>query len=88
MSHIAGKLPTLRERRDALGLSAQAVADKVAQLLGEPSRTGQSITNIENRGCRDHYVIKALAKIFSTSEDEMAEITAPTDIQNKLLSST
>lgn len=85
MPEVTETLPTLRELRDSHGLSAQSVADKVAQILGESSRTGQSITNIEMRGCRDHYIIKALARVFEMPEDKVAAIIAPSDIQNKML---
>ena len=59
------------------GLSAQSVANEVARLLGETSRTGESIVMIEQRGSSDWYVIHALAEVYNRSAAEIALAGAP-----------
>jgi hypothetical protein len=68
---------SLRSLRGSFNLSAREVAEKVAEILGEESRTGESIAMIERRGTKDHYVISALAQIFGVTTDRMATITRP-----------
>jgi len=77
----AETLSPLRRIRDAMnsgnGLSAQSVADKVAEILGESSRTGESIAMIERRGSSDWYVIHALAAVYNRTPTEIALAGAP-----------
>ena len=77
----AATLSPLRRIRDAMnsgnGLSAQSVADKVAEILGESSRTGESIAMIERRGSSDWYVIHALAAVYNRTPTEIALAGAP-----------
>ena len=77
----AETLSPLRRIRDAMnsgnGLSAQSVSDKVAEILGESSRTGESIAMIERRGSSDWYVIHALAAVYNRTPTEIALAGAP-----------
>lgn len=84
MSSISNATRTLRQIRDGVGFSAQKVADRVAEILHEPSRTGASIINIEVRGTRDHYVISALAEVLGVTTEEMAAATRPSANENNL----
>ena len=77
----AETLSPLRRIRDAMnggnGLSAQLVAAEVAKILGEPSRTANSIVMIERRGSNDWYVIHALATVYHRTPAEIALAAAP-----------
>ena len=71
-------LTPLRQMRAALndgkGMSAKEVARKVAELLGEEKRTGESIAMIERRGTVNWKLIQALSQFYNTSLEEMAAL--------------
>lgn len=75
----------LRRIRDALGFSAQQVANLIALLLGERTRTGASVSQIEQRGTKDIYVIAALAQIYKRPFGEIACLANPESAANKVL---
>lgn len=70
-------LPTLREIRDSVPMSQAILAERLRAELCETKRTPESVLQIERRGTRDYYIIRALAHIFGYSHDEMAAITCP-----------
>ena len=77
----AATLSPLRRIRDAMnsgnGVSPQVVAAEVAKILGESSRTANSIVMIERRGTNDWYVIHALATVYHRTPAEIALAAAP-----------
>ena len=77
----AETLSPLRRIRDAMnsgnGVSPQVVAAEVAKILGESSRTANSIVMIERRGTNDWYVIHALATVYHRTPAEIALAAAP-----------
>jgi hypothetical protein len=65
------------------GMSAQCVADKVAEILQETSRTGESVAMIEKRGTPDWYVIHALAEVYNRDPAEIAAAGIPKSRKRK-----
>ena len=55
---------TLRQMREAAGLSTRAAAVLLAEVLHEESRTHASIIKIENEGTNLDDVIEAMAKVY------------------------
>lgn len=81
MPKVLETYSTLRKIRDAAdrgkGLSAQDVADKLVTLINgmgvkEDAKTYAWILRIEERGTRDRYIVKGLAKIYNKPEEEIA----------------
>ena len=76
----------LRQWRDEAsngrGLSSQYVADELVRLINsmgvnEKPKTYAWILRIEERGTKDRYIVKGLAKIYNKPEEEIAAAALP-----------
>ena len=69
------KVTPLRKMRDASndgkGMSQQEAADGLKAILGEESRTGESIVMLEKRGCNDVRILRGLAALYGCSFEEV-----------------
>ena len=66
---------TLRQMRDEVGLTAEQAANRVASILGRESYHFSSILKIETQGTRNIDVIRALAKIYGYSIDQIDAVS-------------
>jgi hypothetical protein len=74
---------TLADIRGDAHLSTREAARRLAQFLGEESRTHNSIVNIERDGTQKHSVIRGLAAIYGVSTEAIeAAISVKKSYQN------
>jgi len=62
---------TLRAYRDASGKTLPVILEELAALCPDAPKTKGGFLNIERRGVKKRSLIRALATVYGTSEDDI-----------------
>lgn len=67
-------MTTLRQIRESRRLSAAEVAERLRMMEPSFPANTQGFYNLERRGTRDYWYIRAIARVYGMGEEEVAAI--------------